>query len=99
MFPLCRSCAEKEKQERCEHDDEQRSLTRTWVSVELNTAIEKSYTLVEIFKVMHFPKRSNTFYDYISTFNKINKTYSDWPVNCVTDEDKGKYIRLSDRYV
>ena len=94
MFPLCHTCAEKEKQDRCEHDDEQRSLTGTWVSVELNKALEKGYKLVEVYEVMHFPKTSNTlFSDYISTFNKLKKTYSDWPVNCVTDEDKEEYIR------
>ena len=56
--------------------------------------MEKGYKLVEVYEVMHFPKTSNTlFSDYISTFNKLKKTYSDWPVNCVTDEDKEEYIR------
>ena len=56
MFPLCRTCAEKEKQDRREHDEEQRSLTKTWVSIELNKALEKGYKPVEIYEVMHFPK-------------------------------------------
>lgn len=41
MFPLCQICAETNQQTVCHHGDEERMLRSTWVSLELQKAIEK----------------------------------------------------------
>ena len=43
MFPLCRVCAETQHGEYCDHSDEDRALTDSWVSMELMKALEKGY--------------------------------------------------------
>ena len=39
MFVLCRMCAETEKQSICNHSVSDRSLSGTWVSVELQKSV------------------------------------------------------------
>ena len=43
LFPLCRTCAEIQQQTRCEHTVDERALTGTWCTNEINKAIEKGY--------------------------------------------------------
>lgn len=41
MFPLCRTCADTLQQEPCRHSDIDRILHGTWITIELEKAIEK----------------------------------------------------------
>ena len=70
MFPLCRTCAEQENQTTpCHHNDDERSSSGCWVSIELVKAIEKGYVEARIDEVWHFPQSSDTlFSDYVKTF-------------------------------
>ncbi len=43
LFPLCRTCAERKNEEYCSHSKEERALTSTWVTVELEKALSKGY--------------------------------------------------------
>jgi hypothetical protein len=46
LFPLCRTCAEHSDlgpDDRCQHTDSERSLTGTWVTSELQKALELGY--------------------------------------------------------
>ena len=55
MFALCRTCAQEAQQtSMCHHVDEQRIFTGTWVSLELNLAVERGYKIVKIHEVWHF---------------------------------------------
>jgi hypothetical protein len=75
MFPLCRTCAEQRDlgpDDHCQHTDSQHSLTETWVTSELQKALQLGYRLNQIYKVWHFPESShNLFASYINTFLKI----------------------------
>ncbi|KAL9952551.1 hypothetical protein ACROYT_G039820 [Oculina patagonica] len=43
MFPLCLSCAKSKQQERCQHNENERSFIGTWTTDEVNKAIEKGF--------------------------------------------------------
>lgn len=42
LFPLCRTCAE-DQIDSCNHSEKERALTGAWVSLEIETAVEKGY--------------------------------------------------------
>ena len=81
LSPLCRTCAEYQQQTKCEHDEEQRSITGTWCTNEINKAIEKGYRITKIYEVWHFEKTIDTlFRDYIKEFIRIKMENSKPPV-------------------
>ena len=74
MFPLCRTCADTLQQEPCCHNDSERALHETWVTLELQKALEKGYQLLKIDEVWHFPEHTDGFFkDYIDKFLKIKQ--------------------------
>lgn len=93
LFPLCRTCADCLQQEPCEHDDRERAINGTWVSVELMKALEKGYRIVSIDQVWHFPNKSDELFRlYIDTFLKIKQESSGYPAWCQSNEEKNRYI-------
>ena len=98
LFPLCRTCAQQQikqqpttnkRSEKCPHSAEERSLTGTWTTFELQKAIEKGYVIAYIYEIWHFKERSNQlFQPYIKTFMKIKQEASGWPAESDTDEKK-----------
>ena len=93
MFPLCRICAETLQQTPCEHTDEQRLLSGTWCSIEIEKAREVGYRVVRMKEVWHFPeKSSHLFSGYIYTFLKIKQQASGWPSWCDSENKKYQYI-------
>ena len=93
MFPLCRYCADTLQQEPCDHFDVDRALHGTWVSLELQKALEIGYQIVKIDEVWHFPDHTaGVFKDYVDTFLKIKQEASGFPPDCDTDEKKAQYI-------
>ena len=69
-------------------------FTGTWVSLELNLAVEMGYKIVKIHEVWHFPdKTDRLFRDYIDMFLKKKQEASGWPGWCKTDEDKERYLQ------
>ena len=95
MFALCRTCVQEAQQtSMCHHTDEKRMFTGTWVSLELNLAMEMGYKVVKIHEVWHFPdKTDRLFRDYIDMFLKKKQEASGWPGWCKTDEDKERYLQ------
>ncbi|XP_061196432.1 uncharacterized protein LOC133204707 [Saccostrea echinata] len=97
LFPLCRTCAERQdstSKHRCQHADQERSLTGTWVTTELHKALDMGYTLERIYEVWHFSESSrDLFRSYIDTFLKIKQEASGFPPDCQTEEQKLDYIR------
>lgn len=54
------------------HTDEERCLIGTWTTIEINKAIEKGYSIKEIYDVWHYAEKSNElFKGYIKDFMKI----------------------------
>ena len=93
MFSLCKTCADTCNQQRCTHDDEARALQGTWCHVELNKALEKGYRILRMHEVWHFPQQSNElFSEYIDTFLKVKQEASDYPIDCVTEEQRQRYV-------
>ena len=95
MFPLCYSCA-KNRMVNCIHSEIERSFVGTWVTEEVKKAIEKGYTILEIYEVCHYNEKAlydphtqqgGLFSEYISTFQGYKQEASGWP-EWITDEKK-----------
>ena len=56
MFPLCKMCAQQGAQTKCTHSAEDRAITGTWVSLEVEKAVEMGYTILERYVAWHFPQ-------------------------------------------
>lgn len=100
VFTLCRTCAEKEI-EKCNHDDDNdRALVGTWISIEVNKAVELGYRVEHIYEVWHWneseqynreEKSGGLFTKYINLFLKGKQESSGFPADVTTDEQKMKY--------
>ena len=100
-FPLCSRCAELELLTPCVCTDEQRCLTGTYCTVELNKAISKGYRMITLYEVYHYEessqydpvtKKGGLFTDYVNTFLKEKTEASGYPQSCITDADKASYV-------
>jgi hypothetical protein len=100
IFTLCKKCAE-EQIETCTHNDKERELEGTWVSLEIEEAIKMGYKVSEIYEVWHWEKTSQydketktggLFTEYINLFLKGKQEASSFPSNVKTDDEKQKYI-------
>lgn len=100
LFPLCRTCAETYQQTPCHHTREERCLTGTWVSLEVQKALEKGYQLEEVHEVWDYKttqydpatKKGGLFVDYINMFLKMKQEASGWPSEIKTEEQMNNYI-------
>ena len=83
-----------ERSYQCAHSDDQRVLTGTWCTPELNEAIELGYEIQYIHEVWHFPQvQEGLFKDYVNTWLKIKQEARGWPDLVGDDETKGqRYI-------
>ena len=102
LFPLCASCVKEEMPKRpwertaeCNHTDEQRVLTGTWCSPELDKAVDLGYEVQYIYEVWHFKETcEGLFKDCVNTWLKIKQEASGWPAWCTTEEKKNQYVEL-----
>ena len=100
LFPLCATCVQDEMPKRpwdrsveCNHTDQERVLTGTWCSPELNKAVELGYQVQYIYEVWHFDETcQGLFKDYVNTWLKIKQEASGWPEENMTEQDKQTYI-------
>lgn len=93
LFPLCLKCCEEQKNQLCNHNDEERQFVGTWSIIEVLKALEKGYIIIEIYIVQHYPNTSDKlFKGYIEKFLKIKQESSGWPSNCMSEDNKEKYI-------
>ena len=106
-FPLCSACVtdelKKPMHERsncCGHSRDERMLHGTWVTLEIQQAVEKGYEIQRIHEVFHFPenqRKEGLFAEYVNTFLRVKQESSGWPEDCVTDEEKAAYVNEYDR--
>ena len=95
-FPLCRTCVETEMEKPlleksyvCPHSPEQRQITGTWCTPELEEAEKRGYKILHIHEVWHFvEKRTGLFADYVNTWLKIKEEASGWPEHVGNDPVK-----------
>ena len=102
-FPLCSACVTEElakpmheRSNGCGHTREQRMLHGTWVTLELQKAVEKGYQIEKIHEVFHFPpnqQRRGLFKEYVNTFLKVKQESAGWPEDCETESQKAEYVR------
>ena len=93
MFPLCKTCADTKNQNPCTHTDQERAIRGTWCHVEVMKAIEKGYVVLNIHEVWHWEETTDElFKEYVNTFLKIKQEASGYPPDCVTDDQKQRYI-------
>ena len=87
VFPLCATCVKEEmakppleRSYRCAHSNEQRALTGTWCTSELQKAVESGYEIQYIYEVWQFHETyEGLFQDYVNTWLKIKQEASGWP--------------------
>ena len=102
LFPLCRTCAETCQQTPCDHTDEERMLTGTWVSLEIEKALSLGYRMVKKYSAWHFPE--TTQYDpetsegglwaqYTDLWLKLKQEASGYPSWCQSEADRRRYVR------
>ena len=103
LFALCRTCAEERCQDSCPHENvEDRVITGTWVSLELDHAVEMGYEILERYEAWHYEDREEynhetgqggLWVDYINKFLKIKVQASGYPPHVQTEAEKAEYIR------
>ena len=92
-FPLCATCVEDEmtkpmleRSHICKHTNQQRQITGTWCTPELEKAVQEGYTILKIHEVWHFPKTEvGLFGNYVNTWLKIKEEASGWPPHVGND--------------
>ena len=93
MFPLCKTCAEEQSSVECEHSEKHRAMVGTWTTLELKLAVEKGYTILQVYEVWHYSESSTLlFSSYILAKMKDKQEASGWPPGVETDDEKTEYI-------
>ena len=101
LFCLCQKCA-RTKDRVCRCIDDERAITGTWTTLEIEESIKHGYKILETYEVWHFKEKSvynpklktgGLFTEYINTFLKIKQEASGFPKWVKTEEDKNKYIK------
>lgn len=96
MFLLCKKCGEELNQNECNHTDEERALTGTWVMDEIRVALENGYKIIECYELWEYEvatfEKGGLFTDFINKFLKLKQEASGYPEWCKTDEDRERYI-------
>ena len=94
-------CAQDQNQSKCQHTDEERALTGTWVTLELDKAVDKGYRILKTFEIWHFEKTCHydpvsktggIFTKYINHATALKQEASGFPLECVTLEQKQQYV-------
>jgi G:T-mismatch repair DNA endonuclease (very short patch repair protein) len=92
MFPLCHTCCEEKATAFCEHNESERVLHGTWMSIEINEAIERGYKLVKVQEAWHFDKQSDQlFRSFINALYKAKLEASGFPHGVDTEANKQAY--------
>ena len=95
-------CAENKIRTCIQHTNQERIIEGTWVSLEINTAIEKGYELTDILEVWHwketaqYDKQTKTgglFTEYINNALILKLQASGYPPGAETEQDRENYIR------
>ena len=85
FFTLCRTCAITQRQEKCNHTNDERALSGTWCTNEIALALQKGYRILEIYEVWHFTGTTDTlFRGYVRDFMRIKMENSEPPKEDIT---------------
>ncbi|KAK4879682.1 hypothetical protein RN001_007828 [Aquatica leii] len=100
MFILCRVCGETMFNGICNHTDDERKFTGTYVADELREALSQGYKVLEILEVWEYEiaqynkssKSGGLFTKYVDNFLKLKQESSGWPSWCTDDQGKDRYV-------
>lgn len=101
VFTLCRTCAQL-KINNCKHNNNERSLIGTWVTLEVIEAIKYGYEILKIYEVWDWEESSvydpvsktgGLFVEYVNLFLKGKQESSGYPNWVKNDDDKNKFIK------
>ena len=101
VFTLCHTCAEHSIQTPCTHSDDQRALVGTWVSLEVDKAVDMGYRILEKYTAWHFPyttkydptrREGGLWAEYMNLWLKEKQQADGYPSWCQSEEDRKKYI-------
>ena len=101
MFVLCHTCGEEGAQGDCTHTDEERALTGTWVSMEIDKVLALSYKIVTKYAAWHFEETTQynleegtggLWAEYIDLWLKLKQEASGYPSLCMTKELKKQFV-------
>ena len=107
IFPLCRTCTETQLKlsllarfPDCPHSDEERTLTGTWCTPEIEEALQQGYRLLKVHEVWHFNQQSQLlFKSYVNTFLKMKQEASGWPSDVgMNSEKQTQYLKAYERH-
>lgn len=96
VFTLCYQCA-LEKLDKCSHTDNERAIEGTWVTLEVQKAIEKGYKIANILEIWHWnetsqydssSKSGGLFTKYINTALKEKQEASGYPKDVKTEQER-----------
>ncbi|XP_055355959.1 uncharacterized protein LOC129601230 [Paramacrobiotus metropolitanus] len=94
VFALCRTCADTKYNDYCRHSDADRCIEGVWTTPELHHAIDRGYTVQEVYEVWHWDTlEAGVYAAYINKFLKIKMEASGWPSWCKTNQQKDDFIR------
>ncbi|XP_072030691.1 uncharacterized protein [Amphiura filiformis] len=76
MFALCGTCMEEKRQAYCPHSDKARTIRGTWVTLEVQKAVEMGYEVKDIEVVWHWEQRE---YDKETKRRTVHRLYRSVP--------------------
>ena len=92
------------------HTQEEQALTGTWITLEIEHAIQRGYTIIETYEAWHFkrtaeygtvqqpdPYADGLFGGYANALLQIKQEASGWPPNVVTDAKKDRFWAKCER--
>lgn len=103
LCSLCRTCSEEINIVKpCLHSANEKAFEGAWITPLLNQAVDDGYTIMGIFEVHHFSRRSvynpatkcgGIFARFILASIQKKTVYSRFPSTISTDEEKRAYCR------
>ncbi|CAB0040669.1 unnamed protein product [Trichogramma brassicae] len=107
IFALCRTCAETENQNDCNHESEQERLFRgVWISVEIQKAVQVGYVVLDVFEIWQYEmtqydqatNEGGIFSEYANVFYREKAMASGFPSDNMTALEKDEYVRELERH-
>lgn len=88
--PICRLCAEQQRQDACKHKPQTRAWIGTYTMSDLNYARSLGYS-VELFECYHYKQQKPIFKDFMTVMFYERIKVSNFPVGCETEQQQEAY--------
>ena len=92
IFGLCSTCIEEERPGLCTHSKEQRTMTSTWTSIEVEAALKYGYELVQMHECIMYRESLPVFREFFLKLAKIKIGAEGFDRDDLTEEEKQAYV-------